>query len=146
MKSLTTIPTLKDLLDLHPQTRAIFFDMDGTLCDSEHLHALAMQKIGSDYNIIAPYPPEIIHEKLVGKADHFVYEEVKTWPGFPDHLDSDSFRDLKSKNLLDLLDAPQNLISAQMKEFLTSIKEAQMTLGLVTSSEKVITNKILFNS
>src|SRR5690606_16931300 len=79
-------------------------------------------------------------------ADHFVYEEVKTWPGFPDHLDSDSFRDLKSKNLLDLLDAPQNLISAQMMEFLNSIKEAQMTLGLVTSSEKVITNKILFNS
>ncbi|MFA5584866.1 MAG: HAD family hydrolase, partial [Bacteriovoracaceae bacterium] len=74
-----------------------------------------------------------------------VYEEVKTWPGFPVHLDSDSFRDLKSKNLLDLLDTPQNLISAQMMEFLHSIKEAQMILGLVTSSEKVITNKILLN-
>lgn len=146
MKSLTAIPTIKDLLDLHPQTRAIFFDMDGTLCDSEHLHAEAMQKIGADYNITAPYPPEIVHQKLVGKADHFVYEEVKSWPGFPPHLDSDSFRDLKSKNLLDILDTPQSLISLQMREFLDSIKEAQMILGLVTSSEKVITNKILHNS
>src|SRR5690554_169825 len=146
MKSLKNIPRIKDLLDIHPQTKAIFFDMDGTLCDSEHLHAKAMEKIGLEYNIQAPYPPDIIHQKLVGKADHLVYEEVKTWPGFPPHLDSDSFRNLKSSNLLSILDTPQDLISAMMMEFLVSIKESKLTLALVTSSEKVITHKILLNT
>lgn len=146
MKSLKTIPSIEHLLDLHPQARAIFFDMDGTLCDSEHLHAQAMGKIGQDFNILPPYPPEIIHQKLVGKADHLVYEEVKSWPGFPPSLDSDSFRDLKSQNLLTILDTPQYLVSEEMRFFLQSIKQSKMILGLVTSSEKIITTKILHNS
>lgn len=146
MKILKSIPQLQELLNIHPQTRAIFFDMDGTLCDSEHLHAQAMDLIRVEYDIQVPYPPEIVHQKLVGKADHFVYEEVKTWPNFPQHLDPDSFRNLKSANLIKILEGPQNLISEAMMTLLNSIKENKMVLGLVTSSEKVITNKILLNS
>lgn len=146
MNSLNIIPSLSQLLDLHPGTEAIFFDMDGTLCDSEHLHAQAMNQIAQEFSIIAPYPPEIVHQKLVGKADHFVFQEVKEWPGFPASLDAAAFRDLKNKNLLAILERPQNLISIPMRQLLDTIIERKITLGLVTSSEKIITHKILQNS
>ena len=145
MNKLTAIPRLSEVLKIYPQTRAFFFDMDGTLCDSEHLHAKAFAKMSQDYQINIPYPPEIVHQKLVGKADHFVFEEVKTWPGFPSHFTLESFRDEKNKNLLDLLDLPQQLLRQEMNILINEIKEQNLTLGLVTSSEKVITEKIISN-
>lgn len=146
MNKLTAIPRLKEILGFYPQTRAFFFDMDGTLCDSEHLHAKSFAKMAQKYQINIPYPPEIVHQRLVGKADHLLFEEVKTWPGFPDHFSLDSFRDEKNKNLLDILDFPQQLLSQEMNILLNEIKDQNHILGLVTSSEKIITNKIIENS
>lgn len=146
MNKLTAIPRLSEILKIYPQTRALFFDMDGTLCDSEHLHAKAFAKMSQDHQINIPYPPEIVHQKLVGKADHFVFEEVKSWPGFPSHFTLESFRNEKNKNLLDLLDLPQKLLNQEMNILLNEIKENKLILGLVTSSEKIITEKIIKNS
>ncbi len=142
---MTTVPTLTELKNGYPGLKALFFDMDGTLLDTEKYHTHAFLKIGKDYGIKPPHSPEVIHGLLVGRADHLVFEVVKHWQGFPKDWTARNFVDEKNKNLLTILR------TIPREEFLpekivTLLKEARadgILIMLVTSSEKVVTEELL---
>jgi len=144
-KILKKIPTFEYLKQDYPNLRALFFDMDGTLFNTEPHHTKAFVKIGQDYNISPPHSLEEIHELLVGKADYLVYEIVKNWPGFPVHLSCEKFVELKNKNLFKILghNEEKHFFHPLMHELLNEAKHQNIFLALVTSSEKVITQKLL---
>ncbi len=50
----STIPTLKALKHAYPGVKSLFFDMDGTLFDTERFHTQAFLKIGKDHQVIPP--------------------------------------------------------------------------------------------
>jgi HAD superfamily hydrolase (TIGR01509 family) len=142
---LTAVPTLAHLKATYPTLKALFFDMDGTLLDSEKYHTQAFLKIGKDHKIVPPHSPEVIHSLLVGRADHLVYEVVKHWPGFPAHWTARDFVDEKNKNLLSILkNVPvEAFLPKAIVSLLLEAKNTGMTLALVTSSEKVVTEELL---
>lgn len=139
------IPTLDLLLSAYPGVNTLFFDMDGTLFDTEPYHTQAFLKIGKDHQIIPPHPLEIIHEMLVGKADHLVYEVVKSWKGFPEHWKVEDFVLEKSQNLMTILQQlmPDSFFNPKLRKLLLEARTRKMYLGLVTSSEKDITTYLL---
>lgn len=142
--TMTKIPALSELRAAFPTLKALFFDMDGTLLDSERYHTQAFLKIGRDFNIVPPHSPEVIHGLLVGRADHLVYEVVKHWPGFPKDWSARDFVAEKNRNLLSILrQIPRE--SFLPPEIVTLLKEAkdELSLSLVTSSEKVVTEELL---
>jgi HAD superfamily hydrolase (TIGR01509 family) len=142
---LTKIPSLKGLRETYPTLKALFFDMDGTLLDSEKYHTQAFLKIGRDHKIVPPHSPEVIHGLLVGRADHLVYEVVKHWPGFPAHWSVRDFVNAKNENLLSILKSVpiESFLPAAIVSLLAEAKNAGMTLALVTSSERVVTEELL---
>lgn len=142
---LTRIPTLKVLKETYPTLKALFFDMDGTLLDSEKYHTQAFLKIGRDYKIVPPHSPEVIHGLLVGRADHLVYEVVKHWPGFPKDWSARDFVNEKNNNLLSILKSVpvDAFLPSAIVSLLAETKNAGMTLALITSSERVVTEELL---
>lgn len=142
---LSEIPTLPVLLKTFPGVKAFFFDMDGTLFDTEKYHAEALIQIGIKHKIRPPHSPEALHQLMLGKADHFVYEIAKSWENFPAHWSVEDFVKEKNTLLLELLSQDQNkkYFSESMANLLKEIKQNSFTVALVTSSEKVVTMALL---
>jgi beta-phosphoglucomutase len=139
------VPTLFELKQGYPGLKALFFDMDGTLFNTESYHADAMFMIGAKYKIRPPHSAETVHELMMGKADHLVFEIIKDWEGVPRDWTAADFVHQKNANLIEILSKvdPANYFP---KDMLTLLKEATaegMYLALVTSSEKVITEELL---
>jgi HAD superfamily hydrolase (TIGR01509 family) len=143
--TMTKIPSLSELKTAYPGLKAIFFDMDGTLLDSEKYHTRAFLKIGHDHGITPPHSPEVIHSLLVGRADHLVFEVVKHWKGFPKEWTARDFVNEKNRNLLEILrNIPrEKFLPAKIVELLKEGKSAGLKMALVTSSEKVVTEELL---
>lgn len=143
--SMKAVPNLTQLQAGYPGVRTLLFDMDGTLFDTEKYHTLALQSIGHDHKIIPPLGPKEVHQMLMGKADPLVYELVKEWPNFPKHWDVHTFVNEKNRHLLRILSQVDGstYISPAIVKLLDDAKNERLQIGLVTSSEKVITKELL---
>ncbi len=142
---MVSVPTLSELKASFPALKAIFFDMDGTLLDTEKYHTQAFLKIGRDYGIVPPHSAEVIHGLLVGRADHLVFDVVKNWPGFPTEWSTKNFVDEKNKNLLTLLsNVPRaEFLPVSILSLLNEAQTSGLILALVTSSERIVTEELL---
>lgn len=119
--------------------------MDGTLFDTERFHTQAFLKIGQDFKITPPGSLTEVHQLLVGKADHLVFEVVRNWRGFPKEWSARDFVNIKTSNLLALLKGipAEQFFPDQLRSLLSEAKLEGFFLALVTSSEKVITQEML---
>lgn len=143
--SMKTVPDLTTLKAAFPSVRTLLFDMDGTLFDTEIYHTKALQNIGNEQKITPPFGPKEVHELMMGKADHLLFEIIKDWPGFPKHWDVGTFVNEKNRQLLSLLSQidGSTYFSPLLKNLLTDATTEGFQIGLVTSSEKVITLELL---
>lgn len=141
----TKVPTLSELKKGYPSVKAIFFDMDGTIFDTESIHADAMFVIAAKYKIRPPHSPEAVHDLMMGKADHLVFELIKDWEGVPKHWSAQDFIDEKNTNVIELLKKTplESYFAPEMQTLLKEVRAANMFVALVTSSEKLVTEELL---
>ncbi|MFP5385254.1 MAG: HAD family hydrolase [Bacteriovoracia bacterium] len=140
-----TVPTLTDLKYGFPEVKSFFFDMDGTLFNTESIHADAMMTIAKKFKIRPPHSPEVVHELMMGKADHLVFEIIKDWEGVPRHWTATDFINEKNENVIELLKQTEvsSYFAPAVLELLKEARKEGHYLALVTSSEKVITEELL---
>jgi beta-phosphoglucomutase len=138
-------PTLTELTETFPGIQALFFDMDGTLFDTEKYHTAAMMKIGKTYKIIPPYGPEEVHNLMVGRADHLVFEIIKHWENFPKEWTAKDFIAEKNKIFLESLInvSSDAYYSPKIHQLILDARTANFKIALVTSSEKPVTQALL---
>ncbi len=122
--------------------------MDGTLFNTEKYHAIALKNLGEELNIRSPLSEKEMFHLMVGKADHLLFDIIKNWPSFPRHLLVEEFIRLKNAHLLNILSKTnsEQYFSEKLRTFLTEIKKNNLFIGLVTSSEKIITHELLKSS
>lgn len=145
MEILKTFPSITALRTAQPHLRAILFDMDGTLFQTEEIHADVLRMMARDWRILPPFPAHELENRLKGMADRQVLELARHWPGFPQEMNEEKFITEKNQRLLELIpQIPLNKWCApEMKEFLIEATKNDMVLAVVTSSERVITDKLL---
>jgi HAD superfamily hydrolase (TIGR01509 family) len=138
-------PTLEALLIDQPELRGVLFDMDGTLFKTEELHAEVFQKLAFEWKIQLPPSRAAIDGQLRGMSDRQVIEMARGWPGFPQHLDVEDFIQLKNQKLIEMIPhiPLETYTSVELTDFLKTAKKEKMCLGLVTSSERVVTEVFL---
>ncbi len=147
METLSQVPSLQSLKDSHPALRAALFDMDGTLFNTEPLHAQIFEALAQSLHIKLPNLDEI-HHQFKGMTDYQVLMHARSWPGFPQDMSFEEFIQLKNERLLTLIAQSDHTTWSKLavEKLLQEIKHHEFALGLVTSSERVITHALLEKS
>ncbi|MBY0516008.1 MAG: HAD family phosphatase [Bacteriovoracaceae bacterium] len=145
MEVFTQFPTLSALKPLQPSLRGVLFDMDGTLLQTEELHADVLREMAIDYKISPPFPPQELQERLKGMADAQVWKMAQDWKGFPSQLSVEDFIHDKNNRLIQLIPKVplSSWCSEKMIHFLKEAKKEDILLAIVTSSERVITDQLI---
>jgi beta-phosphoglucomutase len=139
------VPSISVLQAAYPGTRALFFDMDGTLFDTEKYHAMALVQIGREFKIRAPISEAEVYALMVGKANYLLYEIIKDWEGFPSQWSAQHFTENLNQRVMQILQNTQRdaFLSPHILPLLNAAKKQHFFVGLVTSSEKVVTRELL---
>ena len=145
MRVLKTVPNLKKVRDENPSLLHLIFDMDGTLFNTEPLHAVVHKKItdiftnGHFSNLDAKH----YEDTYKGLADKLVFEELRE--DFLLSCPLDEFINLKKKIILEEIENIE-LNSVFNFKILSLIEEAEkkgIRASLVTASDRSTTMSLL---
>ncbi|OUR96602.1 hypothetical protein A9Q84_09660 [Halobacteriovorax marinus] len=138
MKELRKIPNISDILDLK-EIKTVLFDMDGTILDTEILHAKALYNTLNKINPSLKLSTNDLLETFCGKSDTEVFEEVD----LGESINVEQFLEIKNEKFIETLDEHGKILSQEMEELLTSLKEKGYKLALVTASERDVTKELI---
>ncbi len=137
------IPTLKEIRSLNPDVEAIFFDMDGTLFNTEPIHGLAIKLI-IDQKHKDGMSLQQIEDEFTGHPDYMVYTSLKNRDLTPDFSTWSDFLATKNRHMFKLIETlDKNTFPKETKTLLDDILSSKLKLALVTSSERIITDAML---
>lgn len=138
MKVFSSIPTIEEIQE-YTDSRYIFFDMDGTLFETEKLHAQALKQTLKTLNSPTQLSISELESKYRGIADNFVFLD------FQFSLECEFSYFLKTKNLcfINQVKLSPKITSKKIIDLLTDLTTSGYKLALVTASEKETTDVLL---
>jgi len=145
LASFKEVPLLEDILKISPKLRLVLFDMDGTLIDSEHEHALAVVEV-LRRNTKQPVDAEKVHKMVFGCPDPYSFIELKN--KYHLTLTMDEFLEQKHIALEYVLEKhPKTAdpILKKMQFLIESIKKhsSLIQMTVVTASERKTATSVL---
>jgi kojibiose phosphorylase len=114
--------------------KAVIFDMDGVLCDTDRLHYLSWQEALKEYDI--PFNVEINHKLrgLTRTTSLDVLLAGRTLPGEQRKKILEEKNQVYISSLVSL--SPENLLPGVMR-LITEIKQAGLKIGVASASQHV---------
>ena len=142
---LKSVPELSELQKKHPHLKCLLFDMDGTFFHTEPVHIQVLEAIFDDWKIELPFAREEILPRYKGISDERLCLDASHWPGYPKDMTPALFIADKNKRLLELIPKfPTNeWTHPRIFKMIEDAHKNNIQVGLVTSSEKVVTREFL---
>ncbi len=146
MQKLNDIPTCSDLLKKHKSLKTVLWDMDGTLMKTEPLHSQSTYSLHLDDCKINNLPHlkfEEIDQLCWGEIDALILQKLQSQNYFKD-LSLTRFIQEKNTLILDALNTidQQSIVKKELRDLLRELKENNISMAIVTSSEKELTLKL----
>ena len=121
------------------QLKAVIFDMDGVLVDSEPIHYMIENQL---FKRLGLEIPDSLHATYLGIASDLMYEDLKSryhlTPSVAELMESDD--QYRSQYFSELDEVALN---AGVPEFLADLKEAGLKIAVATSSTPEIAKVLL---
>jgi len=139
MQLINPLPTFKDLQILNPALKAVFWDMDGTIMETEILHVKASLVVIKKYNPDFNESLIEIEKNMTGRTDSQFFQTYRE-KGLLKELNIDQFLQEKNDILFTILNEiqPQEIFSEKIRSLLIELSTNHIKLAVVTSSEKDI--------
>lgn len=140
---LSHVPSIHKFRESHPKMKAILWDMDGTLLNSEHLHALAAREILAPYFVGFTGDAAEIEKRCNGLSDSQLIEFLSQFCDIK--IELNEFVERKNRHFINICSKTdmQRVLIPEIEIFLKEAKEMNLKLALVTSSEKEIVDYLL---
>lgn len=145
MEILKSFPDFSALQTGHPNLRALLFDMDGTLFQTEEIHGEVLRQMARDWGLQPPFPPHEVEARLKGMSDRQVMELARHWPGFPADMTAERFVADKNSRLIEMIPQVkmQSWLSPAITRLIQQARQSGVMTAVVTSSERAITDMLL---
>jgi len=139
------IPTLDQLQKHLNDIEYFFFDLDGTIFNTEVLHAQCLYKFLSDYaNVPNTIDVESLKKRYMGITERMLFEMLLQEKVLDQKLSYDEFLQLRNKSSVAKLETfDGELIAPAMLSLLSDIKIAGLPMSVVSSAERVFIDSIL---
>lgn len=137
MQILQAPSDFKYLLEDQNSLKGILWDMDGTVCNTESLHALALKQILNHFHPQNKFTLTELEDLGVGLTDSMVFDKLRERQLFQ-NINLSEFLKRKSIEYINALNTIERdkIYQEEITDCLNLIKKKQLALGLVTSSEK----------
>ncbi|MFZ8933561.1 MAG: HAD family hydrolase [Bacteriovoracaceae bacterium] len=106
--------------------QAVFFDLDGTMINSEPIHFQAIVHIAKKGD------PKDLEKKYNGHSDEEVYTALNLEMNYADFK---ALKEAKMREILKEIKSPEKYLNPGLKKVLEKIKAAGAKLGVVSASE-----------
>lgn len=144
MHVLNSFVDLVEILNQFPNTKAFLWDMDGTIMDTEGMHALATGELLKSYQV--EITPELLdmQEFCTGMTDSQLLQELLKRNYLP-QMDVSDFIQQKNVFLYQLMQstAKEDIFSEKVRDLLKAINKLNIPQVIVTSSEREVAEKFL---
>lgn len=135
MRILSLIPTLAWVQEHFPTVKTVLFDMDGTLFDTEALHAMALKKVLGKY--CADLSVESWEKNFLGKPDSTTFDFIKS--NYHVDISYDEYQKQKNQQCARLLGLCQqkgiSLYAPELEILIQGLLKNNFQVALVTASE-----------
>ena len=145
IRSWTEIPSFEEIKALHPSLKGILFDMDGTLLNTEPIHAIALREtlvtLSGNNDLMSA---DELNEKYKGLHDPLVFAQCINEKIFTNEISLIEFLGTKSKCVIqETRSQLDSIFSDKLKALINDIYKHDIKLGLVTNSESDVTLDVL---
>lgn len=144
MQIFHSINDFKQLIPSMEDTKAFLWDMDGTICNTESIHASALSELLEKDAQSSKFGVKELEEIGLGLTDSMVFEKFQKWGYFQGESVS-HFLQRKSIAYNQAIEksSPAEIFLPEIKDTLEYIKNLGKKLAVVTSSEALPTEKTL---
>lgn len=142
MTTLSVVPNLANLENKFSNIEALIFDMDGTLLNSEVLHAKALHLLLEESAHVDVDFYELL-EKFKGVSEPDVLKMLIEMKIVEEGTDIDAFIEQKNQffeKFLEAKDIKSQMIDPKMVDLLKAAKSKKLKLAIVTASERTTTD------
>jgi beta-phosphoglucomutase len=139
MNILKSVPSLSSIVS--ENTKALIFDMDGTLLNTELVHAEALYKFLNDSN----HNIERLLSDFCGVSESEIFRILKdrnviTTKGFDEFIEQ---KNMEFEKLLESDELVERLFLPELKDFILEARSKNIKIALVTASERDTTELFL---
>jgi HAD superfamily hydrolase (TIGR01509 family) len=137
VNTLSNFPKISDVQKVE-NLNTILFDLDGTLLDTEFIHAIALK---NTLNFFVPennFSDKDLQEKFNGMTDVDVYFKLKL-----DSVKLENFLKVKNDQFISIMKDNHNLLNSNIRNFLNDLKKEEYSMALVTASERDVAIALL---
>lgn len=143
MRIFNNVPSLDEIKTLKPELKALFWDMDGTLLNTETIHAEATLDVIQANQGVEKLRPEAILNFVLGQTDGEVYQCLSK-DRLISQITFSEFVSQKDDLFFKLVQANKaKCLNPTIKELLENCKKKGIILSLVTSSEEKIAYSLI---
>ena len=137
MQEAIQVPDIRKLYRLNPQLKAVFWDMDGTLLDTEPIHIKAIKQLLSSSLEQQEIRKLDLESSCIGQTDKNIFNKLALVSP-PHNMTLPLFLEKKEEIFQTLirLEKPESILKDEVLKLIQQITNANLTQCIVTSSER----------